>query len=219
MENSRLLPENKVLVYDEGKKIAQYSREMPVPAGKLLASSGGRCAVRIGDVSLIAEDQSKFAIETDANYRYISVTQGTVYFGLTDESRSMMFLTPKGGVATQQVLLNAAADNRFLEGYVRVTEKTSEIGVLDGGAMIVASRDGEQKLNSGQSIFLAQAEEAGDPQQTERQTTAGPPGWWGSMSAIEKVGVVTIGAIGVGGVAWAIADDDDDDDDASPSSP
>ncbi|MFW5874676.1 MAG: hypothetical protein ACOCUC_00435, partial [bacterium] len=185
-----------------------------VPEGKLLAATGGKCAVRLDDTSFIAKDQTKFAIESDGDYRYLSVAKGTVYFGLTDKSRSMVFLTPKGAVSNQQVMISASSGNRVLEGYVKVTEETSEVGVLNGGSMIVATADGQQKLDSGQSVLLAQAEEGEEA--SEDQTPA-PEGWWGSLSTAEKVGAATIGAIGIGGVAFVIADDDDDD--ASPSNP
>lgn len=215
IENSRLMPEEKVSVYQDDEKIADYSKEMPVPEGKLLAATGGKCAVRLDNTSFIAEDQARFAIESDGDYRYLSVVEGTVYFGLTDKSRSMVFLTPKGAVSNQQVMISASSGNRVLEGYVKVAEETSEMGVLNGGSMILATADGQQKLDSGQSMLLAQAEEG---EQTSEDQTPAPEGWWGSLSTAEKVGAATIGAIGIGGAALVIADDDDDDD-ASPSNP
>ncbi|MCF8111934.1 MAG: hypothetical protein K9J85_10650 [Desulfobacteraceae bacterium] len=213
IENSRLMPEDKVAVYQDGKKIAEYSEEMPVPEGRLLETAGGRCAIRLADISIVAEDQSRFAVESDDKYSYLSVISGTVYFGLTDGSRSTVFLTPKGAVSTEQVMLNASSNSRFVEGYVKVTDETSEVGVLDGGSIILASADGQQKLDTGQSMLLAQA---GDNPESDRQTPP-PAGWWSSLSIAEKNGVVAIGAIGIGGTAYAISYDDDED--ASPSAP
>ena len=212
MDNSRLIPAEKVAVFEDGKQVAEYTEEMPVPEGALLVATG-KCAVKLEDVSFVATDQSRFAIDSRDDNRFLSVQKGTVYFG-TAGNGSLVFLTPRGAVSTEQVRLNASSDSGMVEGYVKVTEDSSEVGVIEGGAMVLATRDGQQTLKSGQSILLAQAGE----QETGSQTPQ-PSGWWSSLSTVEKVGTVAIAAVGVGGVAYAISDDDDDEAAASPSSP
>lgn len=216
MDNSRLVPTEKVAVFEDGKKVAEYSEEMPVPEGALLVATG-KCAVKLDDVSFVAMDQSRFAIDSNEDNRFLSVQKGTVHFG-TAGNDSLVFLTPRGAVSTEQVILNASSETRMVEGYVKVSEDSSEVGVIDGGSMVLATRDGQQTVKSGQSLLLAQAEEQEQGQETGDQTPP-PAGWWNSLSTAEKVGTVAIGAVGVGGVAYIIADDDDDDDEASPSSP
>ncbi|MBS3756972.1 MAG: hypothetical protein KGY56_14845 [Desulfobacterales bacterium] len=211
MDNSRLIPAEKVSVYEQGKKVAEYTEEMPVPEGATLVATG-KCAVKLDDVSFVAADQSRFAIDSSEDNKFLSVKQGTVYFG-TAGTGSLVFLTPRGAVSTEQVILNASSETRMVEGYVKVSEDSSEVGVIEGGAMVLATRDGQQTLKSGQSILLAQA----DGQEQETGDTRPPAGWWNRLSTVEKVGTVAIAAVGVGGVAYAISDDDDAA--ASPSSP
>ena len=213
MDNSRLIPAEKVAVFEDGEKVAEYTEEMPVPEGALLVATG-KCAVKLDDVSFVAEDQSRFAIDSREDNRFLSVQKGTVYFG-TAGSGSLVFLTPRGAVSTEQVRLNASSDSRMVEGYVKVTDESSEVGVLDGGSMVLATRDGQQTLKSGQSMLLAQAGE--QAQQSDQRPT--PAGWWNSLSTVEKVGTAAVAAVGVGGIAYAIFEDDDDEAAASPSSP
>ncbi|MCF8052722.1 MAG: hypothetical protein K9L59_15885 [Desulfobacterales bacterium] len=222
IKDSRLTPADKVTVLQNGKKIAQYTEEMPVPGGVLLETTG-RCAVRLGSISFVAEDQARFAVDTDGKDNLLKVERGTVYFGLSGlAGNALVFLTPEGAVYSDQVLLNASSDGNLLEGYVRVTEETSEVGVLRGGSMNLVTHDGPQLLRTGQSMILAKADIADRAEHAQAQAAGaaaggGSSGWWAGLSTAGKIGVAASVTFGIGAAVVAIESADDDD--ASPSTP
>ncbi|MBS0014365.1 MAG: hypothetical protein KFF46_10380 [Desulfobacterales bacterium] len=219
IQNSKLLPAERVTVFEDGKKIASYTKEMPVPEGLELRTEG-KSAIKLDDISLVAEDQSRFSIDYRNNARVIDVKQGTVYFGASDATGTLVFLTPKGGAMSDQILLNASSDSRMLEGYVKVTEESSEVGVLQGGSMKLVTRDDQRMIKPGQSLMLAQADIGTNPAAAQGTSSRrGLAAWWSSLSGAGKIGSVVAGGTMVGITAAGINAAADDDDDASPSTP
>ena len=100
--------------------------------------------------------------------RKFSIKEGTLYFAVSDMSRSLNFVTPPGNLAVLDILLNAATGSQQLKGYVAVKKNGSELGVIEGGSMIVSTHKGETMLKSGQRLILAQADlDVGAPEETE----------------------------------------------------
>lgn len=218
IQNSKLLPADRVTVFEDGKKIASYTKEMPVPEGLELRTEG-KCAIKLDDISLVAEDQSRFSIDYRNNARVIDVQQGKVYFGASEATGTLVFLTPKGGAMSDQILLNTSSASPMLEGYVKVTEESSEVGVLQGGSMKLATRDDQRMIKPGQSLMLAQANIGTNPAAQGEARRQGLGAWWSSLSGAGKIGSVVAGGSMVGITAAGINAATDDDDDASPSTP
>jgi hypothetical protein len=223
INNSKLLPSDKVMVFEDGKKTATYTREMPVPEGLDLKCEG-KCAIKLDNMSLVAEDQSVFSIYHKNSSRVLDVKEGTVYFGASDQTNTLVFLTPKGAAVSEQIMINASSSSRLLEGYVKVTDETSEVGVIRNGSMTLATRDESRHIKSGQSLILAQANlgaGGGQGGGTAGSANSGISGWWQSLSTTGKIGTAIAGASGLGITAAGInaASDDNKTRDASPSTP
>ena len=77
--SDRIYPTNKVTLYRGEKKVGVYTKEAPLPDGSVI-STDGRCAVKLDDLYLVAEDQSVFSINTSGRHRNLFVKEGIVYF-------------------------------------------------------------------------------------------------------------------------------------------
>ena len=159
--SARIIPREKVLIYRGDQQVGELTAEAPFPDGALLACKGD-CAVRMDDILLVGADKSLFSITTRAQSRELQVRNGTVYFALSKMTHSLVFVTPNGVVTVQQLILNAAADGGPLKGYVEVTGESSEIGVIEGGSMLLSTVEGETTIQSGKKIILAKTEDEED---------------------------------------------------------
>lgn len=157
LTSARIFPTGKINFYNGDQKVGEYSREAPFPEGYLIAPKG-KCGVKLEDLYLVAEDKSLFSVDAETNRLKLLVKNGTVYFAISRLSRVLSFITPEGIVDARELIMNAAADNRLLKGYVTVNEGASEIGVVEGGSMAVSTQQGDMIIMSGQRIILAQAE-------------------------------------------------------------
>lgn len=214
IKNSRLMPEGKIVVSQEGKNIAEYSREMPVPEGALLTCQG-KCAVKLDDMLLVAEDLSQFSIDMKNNQRILNVQKGIVYFGLSTMPRTVVFLTPDGAVSADRVFINASSGTNMLEGYVKGSARSSELGVLSGGSMPLMTSRGVKALKPGDRFVFAQADMGEDDVGAGGAAVDDGGGLTeGTISAI--VG----GTVAAGGMSFAlITANNKDDADGSPSTP
>ncbi len=152
----RIIPMGKVYMLKDGQTIGSYSSEAPLPENTLLKTQGD-CAVKLPDLYLVAVDKSQFAISNADTSRELRVKDGTVYFALSKLPRALVFTTPEGFATAQQVILNASTEKSILKGYVTVSEKGSEIGVIEGGSLLISTADGNKLVKAGNRIYLAQA--------------------------------------------------------------
>ena len=201
LDSGRIIPGEKVLIYQGDQQVGELTAEAPFPDGALLACDG-ECAVRMGDLYLVGGDESLFSVTTRASSRELQVMNGTVYFALSKLPHSIVFVTPGGAVTAQQLILNAAADRNLLTGYVAVTEESSEIGVMEGGSMLVTTTEGETTIPAGNKIVLAQTNAAQPPGAQPSPSTGGGGG---SLIPLAISGAVAGGAP----VAFALATDSD----------
>jgi len=207
MNSARILPEGKVIVSWDGKTIAEYTKEMPVPEGALLTCEG-KCAVRMDDILLVAEDQSRFSVDIKNNQRILNVQKGTVYFGLSKMPRTVVFRSPDGIVSADQVFLNASADANMLEGYVMTSEKSSEVGVLSGGSLPLMTSGGVKVLKPGNRFLLAQANMGGAPDSPDKKEgKRRVAGYWNLSNG--QIAGIAAGTVAVGGIAYAIKRNND----------
>jgi len=221
-DNARLITSEEVTMLQNAQKIAEYTQETPFPEDTLL-SCEGKCAIRLSDMSIVAEDQSQFSVDTKDNSRHLIIKKGTVYFGLSAESRSLVLITPKGAVAANQIMINASNKN-MVEGYIKVADETSELGIIDGGSILLATKDGQQRVKSGESYLLAQADMGGNSRTGGGSTGgSGLTGKWTGLSPLTKGAIIGGAALGAGGIGYAIERHNDDSHHhhhaASPSAP
>jgi len=156
LNSGRIFPKGRVFIYKDGQKVGEFSKEAPLSNGALMECKG-RCGVKLRDLHLVAEDNSIFSVSTDLYSRELYVSKGTVYFAVSNMDRTLVFKTDHGSFTTKQVLLNASADGGVLKGYINASPDGSELGVVEGGSMLVSTFDGEQMIRSGNRIVLAQA--------------------------------------------------------------
>ena len=156
-DSDRIYPTKKVTLYRGDKIVGVYTKEAPLPEGSII-SADGRCAVKLDDLYLVGEDQSVFSINTSGRQRNLFIKKGTVYFKTSAMTRSFSFITPDGPISVQSIQLNAAAGDGSLKGLVTVTENRSELGVVEGGSMIVLTDNGLMTIQSGNKIILSQAD-------------------------------------------------------------
>ncbi len=167
LKSARIYPTGKITIYSDNQRVGEFSKEAPFPEGFLIEADG-RCGVKMESVYLVAEDRSLFSVAAAANLRKLLIKQGTVYFAVSRNSPLINFITPSGRLAVLDILLNAAADNQQLKGYVSVKPNGSELGIIEGGAMIVSTQKGEMMIKSGQRLILAQADmDVGAPEEKE----------------------------------------------------
>ena len=208
-EADRIYPTNKVTLYRGDKVVGVYTKEAPLPEGSII-STDGRCAVKLDDLYLVGEDQSEFSINTAGRQRNLFIKKGTVYFKTSAMTRSFSFITPDGPISVQSIQLNAAAGGSSLKGLVTVTESRSELGVVEGGSMIVSTDKGLMTIQSGKKIILSQAdmdiglpeveEPAAEQPPADKQPQESKP----RMSRNKKIVYGTLGAVAVVGIALGL---------------
>ena len=148
--SARIIPNGTVSVIKDGKVVGEFTQEAPLLVGSLLKCDG-QCAVRMNDTYMVTEPDTVFSISPMANNNELLVQEGTVYFSINESSRPLQFYTPPGVVATRQ----ASVTDGELKGYVRVSGNEAEVGVIEGGTMIVDTPNGEMALLPGKQVTLA----------------------------------------------------------------
>jgi hypothetical protein len=156
MGAGRILPSGQVKVYRGDQLVSVLSEEAPLPEGVLLAPEG-QCGMRLDNLFLVADDGSQFSIAGSRAGRELAVRQGTLYFAMSGATGPVAFHTPDGVVTTQRMILKASSAGGLLKGYVDAAPDGTRIGVLEGGTLVVMTPEGEQTIESGRQITLAQA--------------------------------------------------------------
>ena len=198
----RIYPTKKVTLYRGDTIVGVYTKEAPLPEGSII-SADGRCAVRLDDLYLVGEDQSLFSINTSGRQRNLFIKKGTVYFKTSAMKRSFSFITPDGEISVQRIQLNAAAGDGSLKGLVTVTENRSELGVVEGGSMIVLTDNGLMTIQSGKKVILSQADMGlGLPEDEEPAAEQPPePEKKAGMSRTTKIALGAVGIVGIAALA------------------
>ncbi len=153
---SRIIPEGRVEAYRGDRVVQVYTQEGPFPEGYLLKTQG-RCGVRLNDFYLVADDQSVFGIHHQNGERVLTIEEGMVYFALSNMPGDLVFQTPDGIFPARQIVIHASADQGVLKAYLDVQPNQTQIGVLEGGYMVVSTIEGDRKIEPGRQITVAQA--------------------------------------------------------------
>lgn len=152
---SRIIPAGRVEAYSGNRLVHVYRREAPFPEGCMLKTEG-RCGVRLDGLYLVADDQSLFGISQHNGERVLTIEQGMVYIALSSQPGNLVFQTPAGVIPARQIVIHAARQG-VIKAYLDVQPARTEIGVLEGGHMVVSTSEGDRKIEPGRQITLAQA--------------------------------------------------------------
>jgi hypothetical protein len=137
---------------------------------------------------MVAEPGTVFSISSMANRHDVLVQQGTVFYSLKESSRPLHFDTPAGNASTGDLSMTEGE----LRGYVRVVGNETEIGVIGGGSMTVATGSGEMSVTSGKKVTMTLADSG---------KTANAAGGQDGMSQNTKIALGVVGAaVVVGGI-------------------
>ncbi len=214
---ARIMPTGKVSVYQGAEKVSEISAEAPLPEGYLLLCDG-KTGLKMDGLYWVAADKSLFSVTTKADSVEFELREGTAYFALSELTRPLVFITPHGVFTAQEAMINASTDGGLLKGYVAATSEGTEIGVIEGGSLLIASSKGEKLIQSGNRIKVAQnqGQAAASNASASNKTAAEPKKGIGP--------VILYGAIGAGTIAGLIiySNRDTGDDggrEDSPSSP
>jgi hypothetical protein len=203
-EVARVMTSGKVNVYRNGQLSQVLQESAPLPDGALLKPQGD-CTVRLENLYMLARDGSEFGVHNDSRPVQLALNKGTVYFAVNQSTGQMVFHTPAGSITTQQFRIQAAA-SATLQGFIDVANGNTVLGVIEGGAMMVSTPDGEQLITSGKQIVLAQADildakETGDAAPAE--APAKPATTSGKIPTKYLVGGA-LGALAIGAGALAL---------------
>ena len=214
---ARIIPKGKVSVYQGGKIVSELRAEAPLPEGYLLECDGN-CAVKMDGLYWVAADKSLFSVTTKADSVEFELQEGTAYFALSELPQPLVFITPIGVFTAQEAMLNASTDGGSLNGYVAATSEGTEIGVIEGGSLLISSPEGEKLVQPGNRIKVAQNTDQAAASKASASNKTG-------AESEKGIGpMILYGAIGAGIIAGLIiySNRDTGDDggrDASPSSP
>jgi ferric-dicitrate binding protein FerR (iron transport regulator) len=200
--SDRIFPTGKVTLYRGDKTVGVYTKEAPLPEGSVI-STDGRCAVKLHDLYLVAEDQSVFSINTSGRQRNLFIKEGTIYFKTSSMRRAFAFITPNGQISVQRIRLNASFSDGAINGYIAVTENQSELGVAQGGSMDVFTERGPMTIQSGKKIILSQADmDIGLPEDeapaAQQIPETKPPTSTGRKIVYGALGVAAVAGIALG---------------------
>jgi hypothetical protein len=154
---SRIMPTGSVKVYKGEKLVQVLKQEAALPNGALVTSEG-KCGVRAENFYLAADDGCTFSITDGLNRKDLRVDNGAAYFAVNQKTGTLAFITPAGDISTQQIRSNADVNGGIVKGYIDVSGKAVQLGVLEGGSLVVATASGVQEIHSGKQITLAMAD-------------------------------------------------------------
>lgn len=154
---TRIMPTSSVKVYKGEKLVQVLKKEAALPNGALLTTEG-RCGVRSENFYLAADDGCTFSITDGLNRKDLRVDKGVVYFAINQKTDKLAFITPAGDISTQQVRSNADVNGDIVKAYLDVSETNVQLGVLEGGSLVVSTASGVQEIRAGMRITLAMAD-------------------------------------------------------------
>ena len=193
---ARIMPTGKVFVYQEGNKVSELSAEAPLPEGYLLLCDG-KAGLKMDGLYWVAADKSLFSVTTKADSLEFELQEGTAYFALSELPQPLVFITPHGVFTAQEATLNASTDEGLLKGYVAVTSEGTDIGVIEGGSLLISGSEGEKRVQAGNRIRVANNVAAGDGDASAASATKKS----GANPGNAKGKKFMYGAIAVGGIA------------------
>jgi len=203
---ARVIPQGTVSLLADGKEVSQFQSEMPLPEGSLMLCNGN-CLVQTQNIQLVAQDRAVFALAESKARWDLTVKSGQVDFAMRTGAKPISFHTPHDTVQAEQAILPASG-TAMVRGSIIVTEKESVVAVQEGALQMMSS-DGTLLAQPGQSIRLvAQDTSSQKPGEKKGEDKKKEGGWFlNADGTLTTAAYVTIGvvALGVGGIAYAVA--------------
>ena len=198
----RLVPEGSVKILENGLVM---DKEMPVPAGSLMACSG-QCYVEAGGLQLMGADKTVFALQEEAERFVVMVQEGSLDFALKADTKTIEFKTPFDALDAKPYQVPAGTD-AVVRGPIQVTKERALLTMTEGSMELTAS-DGRRLVNAGNTLVLTQAPAEGG---------AAAAGTTISTTTI-VAGAVAVGAVAAGAIAISSeGGDNDGGNDVSPN--
>jgi hypothetical protein len=188
-----LVPQGSVKILPTG---AVVDSQMPVPEGVLMACSG-RCLVEAKGVQFVGSDQTVFAVQEEPDRWSVAVQEGAVDFAVRADAKPVSFTTPFDTVSSQPHAVPASSD-AVVRGTLQVGKDRAVLRVTQGSLEVVSS-SGQQLVQAGNSIVLAQAAVG-----AAGAGAAGSAGAAGAGAAAAGAGAA-LGGIGLGTAAAVVA--------------
>jgi hypothetical protein len=153
---SRIIPSDKVKVYQDGRLIRVIKSETLLEPGLVFVPEGD-CGLRMDNLFVVAKGGSKFSVLNGTAANHLKIEGGLIFFAANSNTGQVLLETPEGMIGIQQILIHASTNAPMLKGYVDVTGGETRFGILEGGSVVVSTPDGTRTVNSGKQIVLAQA--------------------------------------------------------------
>jgi len=202
---SRLVPHGSVKILETG---VELDREIPIPAGMLMACKG-QCYIEAGGMQLMGADGTVFAVHEEAERVFIMLQEGSLDFALRAEAKPVEFKTPFDTLNAKPYSV-PASDDAVIRGNLRVSEDSAVLTMAQGSLELTNSK-GQTLLHAGSALTFAQSPYTAGSNHASSGTRNSMTGW-----------VVGAGALGIIGASIAVLsssngdDGDDDGDEVSP---
>jgi hypothetical protein len=216
---ARVIPMGKVSIIKDGKVVGEFSKEAPLPEGSMLRCED-KCALKLDDKYMVVDPGTEFSVTPAAGHTELYVKEGTVYYAMNESSSPLQIDTPNGEAATGDLTMT----DPEVRGYVRVSGNETEIGVIEGGTMMMETESGEMAVTSGNAITTTAVGSETSGASADRAAATKT----GGLTRNQKfaVGAGSVAVLTAGGIALASGSGGSggsggggDDDDGSPSSP
>ena len=192
--------EGKLSVFKDGKLSRNLSGVNPVDEGSLLVCNG-KCMIKSGGVSILAEDQAELAIAHRDDMFNLFVRRGHVEFIISSSAKKIVFHTPEGAYSVADVVFSTSSDP-VVRGYMQVDKTGARVAVREG-RMIFATADGTKTVKADEQIILAMSDvekqAAANPVQADakKKKKKKPAGWFaGGGHTAGYIALGTVAAIG-----------------------
>jgi hypothetical protein len=207
LDGARVLPEGKLNIFERNQKVGELSSEAPLPVGKMLQSSR-KCGVRMEGIYLVSTENTKFSVRALSGGTDIFVEQGRLYFALGELGAPLSFSTPKDTANVESAVIEVSSGKFGVKGYLLCQDGRMEIGVMEGGKLVLVNSSGRQVLEPGQRVMVQNA-----------QAALGEGGADAGRSEELQTKIIAGAAVGavIGGLI--LIDPFDDDDHAGGTSP
>jgi hypothetical protein len=138
-QSARVIPKGTLSVFENGKPVAEFKSEVPLPQGASLVCSG-ECLVQGEKFQFVVHDKAHFSLAQKDKVWVLTVKSGTVEFSIGKDAE-LAFVTPKGKYEVTKVI----PANGLVRGRVDVTETGTEFATA-AGVLYLASADGVQVI-------------------------------------------------------------------------
>jgi hypothetical protein len=181
----RLIPQDRITILDSGVEV---DREIPAPAGALMACTG-QCYIETEGMQLMGADGTVFAVQEDADRFSVLVREGSIDFALGADAKPVQFETPFDTLTASPYTVPAASAS-VIRGNLSVNEEKAVLTLAEGSLNITNAK-GQILLHPGNAMTLA-------------QYSAGSSSADSSLSGEDMTGVV-VGAAALGIIGATIA--------------